>query len=185
MGMNYYLRHKEMRAAYLKGRSDEEELCASLLGEEAAKKEYAENSCPEHYTSDESNVFHIGKSSYGWFFHLCAYPEIGIEELKDWRKAWSDPNYEIVDELDRVVSPTDMEKTILDRHGNVTPEEAAKEQRSEEESNAVFGYRDCTCGYSPEYGLLTSHTGPNVFGRGWVRKGKEGPYDVSVSTDFS
>lgn len=35
----------------------------------------------EHLEDEE---LHIGKNSYGWMFTLQIFPEIGINELKDW-----------------------------------------------------------------------------------------------------
>ena len=42
-----------------------------------------ENYCEQCKRSDE---LHIGKSSVGWYFSLCVYPERKINSLDDWKK---------------------------------------------------------------------------------------------------
>ena len=59
-------------------------------------------------------ILHIGKSSYGWHFSLCIYPELGINDLDDWKKLFSE--YEIYDEYDRLVSTDEMLETITNRY---------------------------------------------------------------------
>lgn len=56
---------------------------------------------------------HIGKSSCGWHFGLCIYPEFNINSLEDWLKEF-DEN-EIKDEYDKIVSKQDMFETITNR----------------------------------------------------------------------
>lgn len=41
---------------------------------------------------------HIGKSSMGWCFSLHVIPEMGINDLPDWERLWSQPGAWIVDE---------------------------------------------------------------------------------------
>lgn len=36
-----------------------------------------------------TETLHIGKSSAGWVFALCIYPERGIHSLADWQRLWA------------------------------------------------------------------------------------------------
>ena len=56
---------------------------------------------------------HIGKSSYGWKFSLCIYPELGINNLDDWKRVFQ--QFDIYDEYDKVISSEEMLLTITER----------------------------------------------------------------------
>jgi hypothetical protein len=58
---------------------------------------------------------HIGKSSYGWHFSLCIYPEYGINNLEDWTRLFNDCNNQIFDEYDTPVSADTMLDLITNR----------------------------------------------------------------------
>ena len=65
----------------------------------------------ENFTQE----IHIGKSSFGWYFSLCVYPEFGINNLEDWIKLFNDPNNIILDEYDDEVSAEAMINCITKR----------------------------------------------------------------------
>lgn len=88
---------------------------------------------------DEEIDLHIGKSSYGWHFSLCIYPNLGINDLSDWIKVFEDN--EIVDECDAVISIEKMIDIITNRsHLN---KDKTEEQILEEmnKSNKIFNLR--------------------------------------------
>lgn len=58
---------------------------------------------------------HIGKSSLGWHFGLCIYPEYGINTLDDWIKLFRTPGNVILDEEDRIIKTSEMLDRIEDR----------------------------------------------------------------------
>ncbi len=58
---------------------------------------------------------HIGKSSFGWCFSLHVIPEIGINNLDDWRELFS--KYKIINEYGEGMTPDDMIDTIINREG--------------------------------------------------------------------
>jgi hypothetical protein len=45
--------------------------------------------CPHCGRGGETETLHIGKSSAGWVFALCIYPERGIHTLADWQERWA------------------------------------------------------------------------------------------------
>ena len=64
-------------------------------------------------------ILHIGKSSYGWHFSLCIYPELGINDLEDWKKLFSE--YEIYDfKVKQHEKDGDVEITIEDKDKTTT-----------------------------------------------------------------
>ena len=69
----------------------------------------------EDLNKDYYHVLHIGKSSYGWHFLLCSYPDLGILTLKDWEKEWEKAECEIYTEEDEKITPKEMLSWILDR----------------------------------------------------------------------
>ena len=66
----------------------------------------------EHCGSKADDL-HIGKSSAGWCFGLCIYPEMGIESLDDWKDYLSDK--EIKDEYGRNVTIEKLMSIITER----------------------------------------------------------------------
>jgi len=62
---------------------------------------------------DESERLHIGKSSAGWTFALCVYPEKGIDGLAGWETRWTSGT--IVDEDGDTITPAEMRERIADR----------------------------------------------------------------------
>lgn len=73
---------------------------------------------------------HIGKSSAGWHFSLCIYPELGIKDLADWVKLFDE--YEIYNEYGDTITKSDMLKTITKRESFYTREKDALELKEEE-----------------------------------------------------
>ena len=64
---------------------------------------------------DFTQKIHIGKSSMGWHFGLCIYPEYGINTLDDWIKLFRVSGNIIVDEEDRELKTSEMLERIEDR----------------------------------------------------------------------
>ncbi len=67
--------------------------------------------CESCGRSDEP--LHIGKSSAGWCFLLHVIPELGINDLEDWRREWH--SGEIRDEYNKPVSVCEMLNVIANR----------------------------------------------------------------------
>lgn len=74
------------------------------------------NPCP--HCGRGPDRLHIGKSSAGWCFGLHVIPELEINSLDDWRKAWGKPGAKIVNEYGDDVPIQKMEDTILKRSWN-------------------------------------------------------------------
>ena len=64
----------------------------------------------EHEIEEE---LHIGKNSYGWKFNLHIIPDMGINELEDWRPILK--SGKIYDEYDRPVSYEEMIDFIINK----------------------------------------------------------------------
>lgn len=60
-------------------------------------------------------TLHVGKSSYGWHFLLCIYPELDINNINDWEKFFHDDKVKIYDEYDKDISPESMIDIITNR----------------------------------------------------------------------
>ena len=73
----------------------------------------------------EYDRLHIGKSSAGWCFALHVDPDAGIHDLPDWEARWAKPGAVILDEYDRLLSPSDMRLIVMARArmGSETPED--------------------------------------------------------------
>jgi hypothetical protein len=165
MGTNYYFRNKKLHEAAVEARKAEKALQTALGGHDQYE------SMPEYHTEDPEGL-HIGKSSAGWLFNLCVYPDMGIKELSDWKKAWVDPNYEIVDEYGRVQTPEEMLDEIVNRHGTVTKGQLERELKS-------GGLTLEGCDLNEKYRLLYNT---------WddYQLGKEGSYTITAHhTNFS
>lgn len=57
---------------------------------------------------------HIGKSSYGWHFSLCIYPELNINNLDDWKELFKDNA--IIDEEYKPIEIDEMLDKITNRY---------------------------------------------------------------------
>lgn len=123
MGTNYYLRKKITLKEYLKTRLEDynysNQLDILFNGYVFNKTYYA--------TEEELNKvlyleLHIGKSSVGWHFGLCIYPELGINNLDDWKREFNNPDNTIIDEYwvnsEDNVTPDEMLKIITERKDN-------------------------------------------------------------------
>jgi len=62
---------------------------------------------------------HIGESSAGWCFSLHVIPELGINDLDDWRKRWKRPNTFIRNQYGETITPEGMDRIITKRTGNL------------------------------------------------------------------
>lgn len=79
---------------------------------------------------------HVGKSSYGWHFGLCIYPQLNINNLEDWIGLWNTPGVTIVDEEDRIISPSEMFERITNRKSRDWEE--SKQEEFEKEAVDAF-----------------------------------------------
>lgn len=117
MGMNFYLERKldfisnEKTPASL-GCSDKEEVIELTNGFVWQNTYY---STIEALNKVFYQRIHIGKSSMGWHFGLCVYPEYGINTLDDWIKLFRSFGNTIVDEEDRELKTSEMIDRIEDR----------------------------------------------------------------------
>lgn len=117
MGMNFYLERKldfisnEKTPASL-GCSDKEEVIELTNGFVWQNTYY---STIEALNKVFYQRIHIGKSSMGWHFGLCIYPEYGINTLDDWIKLFRSFGNTIVDEEDRELKTSEMIDRIEDR----------------------------------------------------------------------
>lgn len=194
MGTNYYLRLKKKY--------------------EPKDEEYSEYSEPlveeldngfvfnKHYYThmDEVNKvyfleLHIGKSSYGWHFGLCIYPELGINSLQDWEKLFSSKKNVIVDEYGRTITKEEMLDTITNRENKRFKEYASREEyeeayiKSQKELDGILGVVRVYDDYDEflrdnharrgRNGLL-AHNGPY-----YERIDTGGTYDLTTDWRFS
>lgn len=114
MGMNYYLVHKDENKKF--------KIPSSLYSKNAGRLalqiyEKYDNSMALDWTKciEETDRLHIGKSSSGWYFTLCIYPELDIYNLSDWNSLFNDSSYLIVNEEGTEVSKEDMISAITER----------------------------------------------------------------------
>lgn len=162
MGCNYYLKYKGLNLKQHNDYTDITEKVTELDNGYVYKEHYF-----TEYPEDLLDLIHIGKSSLGWHFMLCIYPELKINNLNDWKELFD--KYEIIDECGKTVSKEDMLETITKREsiGNPLTEdeikEFCKENHAEVGLNGLFAHKT---------------TAPFIFTR------TEGTYDLTESWDF-
>lgn len=120
MGTNYYLRKKVTLKEYLKTHLEDFNYGNTL---DILFNGYVFNKT--YYASEEELnevlylELHIGKSSAGWHFGLCIYPELGINNLEDWKREFNNPENEIIDEYwinpEDIINPEKMIDIITNR----------------------------------------------------------------------
>lgn len=71
------------------------------------------NACPTCGRTSEE--YHIGKSSIGWCFSLCTYPELGIHSLNSWKFHFHNPDNRIFDEYHQELTSEEMLNRITNR----------------------------------------------------------------------
>ncbi len=73
--------------------------------------------CDACNRDDETGTLHIGKSSAGWCFSLHVMPDLGINNLEDWKKLWEErPRWTIKDEYGRTATRAQMLLAITGRN---------------------------------------------------------------------
>ena len=114
MGTNYYLRLKKKYEPKDEDYSEYYDILVDELdnGFVWNRHFYAHK---DELNKDYFLELHIGKSSCGWHFGLCIYPELGINSLQDWEALFSSGKNVIVDEYDRVITKTEMLDIITKR----------------------------------------------------------------------
>lgn len=117
MGMNFYLERKlnfinNLETPASLGCSDREEVIELTNGFVWRNTYYQSiEALNEVFTQR----IHIGKSSIGWHFGLCIYPEYGINSLDDWIRLFRTTENNIVDEESRKLKPSEILDRIEDR----------------------------------------------------------------------
>ena len=141
MGTNYYLHYKKpyepKDTDFCEYDCEVDELTNGLVW----KNTYYQNI--DELNKDYYLELHIGKSSFGWHFGLCIYPELGINTFEDWCKLFD--QFEIWNEYDEIVTKEDMVITISNRKtkypSTATKEEVEKwEKEFIEDQNSLDGY---------------------------------------------
>lgn len=87
----------------------------------------------EELSKDFTQEIHIGKSSCGWHFSLCVYPEFGINNLEDWIQLFTEPGNKIVDEYGEQISDDDMIRIITVRKAPKWEDDPAAIKKYEEQ----------------------------------------------------
>lgn len=141
MGTNYYLRWKKKYEPRDENYSEYSEPLVDVLdnGFVWNKHYYAHK---DELNKDYYLELHIGKSSCGWHFALCIYPELSINSLKDWEQLFSNKKNIIVDEYGKLISKEDIVSTITERKNKNFKEfdsREAYEKNYIEEQNKLDG----------------------------------------------
>lgn len=122
----------------------------------------------EELSKNFTQEIHIGKSSFGWHFGLCIYPEYGINNLQDWINLFNDPNNKIIDEYDDEVSASDMISIITERgraNWSDDPEAVkAYEKNCLDHHNEITEYLNCRPCSSYDELLAENHAERGVRG---------------------
>lgn len=118
MGMNFYLERKidyinEKETPTSLGCCYEEDTVQELSNGFVWQNTYY--STKEELNKVFTQKIHIGKSSMGWHFGLCIYPEYGINTLEDWIKLFRTNGNTIIDEEERVIKTSEMLDRIENR----------------------------------------------------------------------
>lgn len=115
MGCNYYLKYKANLDMNIHNKYvDFEEQVMPLDNGLVYKKHYYTDLKDLETKGNFSHLLHIGKSSCGWHFSLCIYPELGINNLSDWSELFDLD--EIINEYGETISKSEMVKCITERH---------------------------------------------------------------------
>lgn len=117
MGTNYYLIKKCSKEEFDKYKCYNDDFWPDEGYRELNNGHVYNNTYYSTIEELEKNLalkLHIGKSSAGWHFSLCIYPELGINNLDDWKKLFSE--YDIIDEYDESRSADKMISIITERY---------------------------------------------------------------------
>lgn len=163
MGCNFYLKYKnKMDVSTHNSFTDYSEHILELDNGYVYNYHYYDK-LPEDFI----HLLHIGKSSMGWHFSLCIYPELNINDLEDWKKLFD--NYEIEDEYGSIISKEEMITRIIERKG-------INETMSEEELKTFCTENHCEVGLNGLFAHKTTQYSD------YVRT--EGTYDLTKDWDF-
>lgn len=134
------------------------------------------NACEHCRRGDER--LHIGKSSAGWCFSLHVGPwddfTFPVTDLASWEAEWSREGVRIVDEAGNVLTPDEMRRVVVERHGVAT--EWDKRQWNGYQNEAAF-HRHNESERGPN-NLLRHRLNHRCVGHG------DGPYDL-ITGEFS
>lgn len=137
MGMNFYLERKidyvnEEETPTSLGCGYDEDPVQVLINGYVWRNTYY--SSIEELNKVFTQKLHIGKSSIGWHFGLCIYPEYGINILEDWIKLFRTNGNIILDEEERIIKTSEM----LDRIENRKQPEFEKYESEQEYEEAII-----------------------------------------------
>lgn len=149
-------------------------------------------------TMDEVNkeyslLLHIGKSSYGWHFSLCIYPQLNINNLEDWINLWNTPGVTIFDEEDAISTP-EMIDRITNRKRKDWDESKQEEFEKEtvesfNELSKSLGSRLYVTNYDEYLNVNSAKRGLNGLlahrSRYYTYPPTGGPYDLTDDPNFS
>lgn len=77
------------------------------------------SACGRGYDSD---LLHIGKSSYGRVFSLHVIPDLGLNDWPDWERFLRDTDGEIRDEYRKALSLDELRQIVTDRSWHGAPD---------------------------------------------------------------
>lgn len=167
MGCNYYLKYKaELDLDVHNKYAESGEQVTTLDNGLVYKNHYYKDLKDLETSGDFSHLLHIGKSSCGWHFSLCIYPELGINNLSDWSELF-DSN-EIINEYGEIISKSEMIKCVTARHRN---------QADSKEEQARFCQQN-----SAEPGLNNLYAHKNT--ERFPHTRTEGTYDLTECWNF-
>jgi len=187
MGCNYYLRLKKDYEP------KDERFTGSNL--QILKNGYVWNDCYYKTISELNKDYflklHIGKSSAGWHFLLCIYPELGIKNLDDWKKLFKDNL--ITDETGDIILPKDLIKNITERQKFIPEGKTLKDVENKELEDYNIFWNTCPtrikCTNYDEY-IRYNHAERGINGL-WAHKTDDktfrtnGTYDLTLDWNFS
>lgn len=116
MGTNYYLKYKKsyhLGDVATLGTFDTQYAVQKLKNGYVWNEKYYKDLTALNV--DYFQYIHIGKSSCGWHFALCIYPNNGINDIYDWKKLFENPENIIEDEYHCIITAEEMFSTITDR----------------------------------------------------------------------
>lgn len=161
MGCNFYLRYKnKMDVSVHNSFTDFSEHITELDNGWVYKNHYYEK-LPEEFI----HLLHIGKSSMGWHFSLCIYPEFGINDLDDWERLFD--KYEIEDEYGDIISKDIMMDRITRRRGENTQMSNEELEKFCRDNHCELGIEGLFAHKSTSYGEYTRTTGTYDLTRDW------------------
>ena len=144
---------------------------------------------------DYKFCLHIGKSSCGWHFGLCAYPEYNINNLEDWKKEFYDPINVIETEYGMEITPEKMLSIITERSApDFDEQHQDKYEQDQLNKYNEWRIREGKKPYTSYDQVLNENTAERGLHGLWAHKQgdasflhfkrTDGPYDITTMWDF-